>query len=71
MDLKTLEHYSSVSNRTLRSWIKAPENPLPACARRGKILVSRQVFDEWLRGHAMDKESHNIEGIVDDILKSL
>jgi hypothetical protein len=71
MDLKTLERYSSASNRTLRSWIKAPENPLPASARGGKILVCRRAFDEWLRGHAIETRSFDIERTVNDILKSL
>ncbi len=71
MDLKTLEWYSSMSNRTLRGWIKDPVNPLPASTRGGKILVSRRVFDEWMKAHAIQSESVDAAWIVDDILKSL
>jgi hypothetical protein len=71
MDLKILERYSSVSNRTLRSWIKAPEDPLPASARGGKILVSRRLFDEWMKGHAIEATSVDVERAVNSILKSL
>ena len=71
MDLNTLERYSSVSNRTLRTWIKAPENPLSASARGGKILVCRRVFDEWMRAHAVEANSVDIERTVNEILKSL
>lgn len=71
MDLKTLERYSSLSNRTLRTWIKAPKNPLPASARGAKILVSRQAFDEWMKAHALEVDSNSISRIVDDIIKSL
>jgi flavin-dependent dehydrogenase len=71
MDLKTLERYSSVSNRTLRSWIRAQEDPLPASARGGKILVSRRAFDEWMKEHAIEAGAVDIERTVNDILKSL
>lgn len=71
MDLKMLERYSSVSNRTLRSWIKAPEDPLPASSRGGKILVSRRLFDEWMKEHAIEARAVDIERTVNSILKSL
>jgi hypothetical protein len=71
MDLKTLERYSSLSNRTLRHWIRAVENPLPASARGGKILVSRRLFDEWMKGHAIEGTSVDVERVVNSILKSL
>ncbi len=71
MDLKTLESYSSISNRTLRSWIKAPGNPLPASARGGKILVSRRVFDEWMKGHTIEAGAIDVERTVNEILRSL
>jgi hypothetical protein len=71
MDLKMLERYASVSNRTLRSWIKDSENPLPASARGGKLFVSRRVFDEWMKGHTVEPVSIDVERTVNDILKSL
>jgi hypothetical protein len=71
MDLKTLERYSSTSNRTLRNWIKGPENPLPAATRGGKILVSRQAFDDWMKGHGIKASQVDVEKIVDEILESL
>lgn len=71
MDLKTLERYSSISNRTLRHWIRAVENPLPASSRGGKILVSRRLFDEWMNGQAIEANSVDVERAVNSILKSL
>ena len=71
MDLKTLERYSSVCNRTLRAWIRAVENPLPASARGGKILVSRREFDDWMKAHALEVDSNSVSRIVNDIIKSL
>jgi hypothetical protein len=71
MDLKMLERYSSISNRTLRSWIRASENPLPASTRGGKILVSRQAFDEWMKGHAIRLNPVDVERMVNELLESL
>lgn len=71
MDLKTLERYSSMSNRTLRGWIRAVENPLPASVRGVKILVSRRAFDEWMKAHALEVDSNSVSRIVDDIIKNL
>jgi hypothetical protein len=71
MDLKTLERYSSISIRTLRSWIKAPDSPLPASTRGGKILVSRRAFDAWMNGHAIKVSSVDVGQIVNEILESL
>jgi hypothetical protein len=71
MDLKTLERYSSMSNRTLRKWIKALQNPLPASVLGGKILVSRRSFDEWIGRHAIEVSALEVERTVNEILKSL
>jgi hypothetical protein len=70
MDLKILERYSSMSNRTLRDWIGAPVNPLPASKRGKKILVSRRAFDEWMRSQRLESDA-DVRRKVDEILKSL
>jgi excisionase family DNA binding protein len=58
MDLRTLAEYSSVGEKTLRKWIHAGENPLPAAQRGKKLYVNRAAFDEWLLTHAVvQKES--------------
>lgn len=71
MDLKTLERYSSVSNRTLRTWIKAFNNPLPASCRGRKILVSRRIFDKWMEQNSVERNSVDIDRTVNEILESL
>jgi hypothetical protein len=41
MDLKSLQRYACVSERTLREWIHRPTDPLPAARVGAKILVRR------------------------------
>jgi hypothetical protein len=54
MDLRTLAKYACVCEKTLRSWIRAAENPLPASQPgKAKLYVHRDVYDKWLRGHAV------------------
>ena len=51
LDLKALQEYACVSERTLREWIHRVVNPLPAARVGTKILVRRSVFDRWLEAH--------------------
>jgi hypothetical protein len=51
LDLRRLTQYAAVSERTLRSWIHSPVDPLLAVQVRGKILVRRTEFDRWLERH--------------------
>jgi excisionase family DNA binding protein len=51
LDLKALQGYACVSERTLREWIHRVVNPLPAARVGTKILVRRTVFDRWLEAH--------------------
>ena len=53
LDLKALQRYACVSDRTLREWVHRPINPLPAARVGGKILVRRITFDQWLENHRM------------------
>jgi excisionase family DNA binding protein len=53
LDLKALQEYVCVSERTLREWIHRPVNPLPAVRVGTKILVRRSVFDAWLEEHRL------------------
>jgi excisionase family DNA binding protein len=67
MDLKQLTTYASVSERTLRGWIHALLNPLPAVRVGGKVLVRRSVFDAWLESHAL-QPTGTVEATVEEIL---
>jgi excisionase family DNA binding protein len=51
LDLKALQKYACVSERTLREWVHRAINPLPAVRVGSKILVRRSAFDGWLEGH--------------------
>ena len=73
MDLRTLQQYADVSDRTLREWIHLPINPLPASqATGGKILVRRARFDSWLEAHPYQPiNSINVNEITDEIIDQL
>ena len=66
LDLRTLQKYACVSERTLREWIHRPVNPLPAVQVGKKILVRRTILDEWLERHLIKKV--DVSGIVDEIM---
>jgi hypothetical protein len=69
MDLKALQGYACLSERTLRGLIHRPTNPLPASRVGKKILVRKSVFDSWLENHSVEKI--DVDGIVDDILANV
>lgn len=66
LDLKALTQYACVSERTLRSWIHRPHDPLPATQVGNKILIRRSAFDGWLETHKV--QAVDIEGIVEDLV---
>ena len=66
LGLRDLTYYAHVSERTIRSWIRSPVNPLPAV----KVLVRRSDFDAFLqRFRIRQLEEINIDSIVRDVLK--
>jgi excisionase family DNA binding protein len=71
LDLRSLRKHACVSDRTLRSWINRPTNPLPAVRVGGKLLVARTDFDRWLRAHRISRSAVNVSKIVDDVVKEL
>ena len=66
LDLRELTLYAAVSERTLRSWIHAPGNPLPSVQVGRKILVRRAEFDSWLERHRVKQV--DVDATVDGIL---
>lgn len=49
LDLRALATYSSLSRRTLRSFLELPpDTALPCYRLPGKVLVRRSEFDGWL-----------------------
>ena len=60
LDLERLVRYSKLSLRTLQRYLHAADNPLPhlvvrspgKTTGRGRILVRKRVFDEWVNQFA-------------------
>jgi excisionase family DNA binding protein len=72
MGLKQLTRYANISERTLRTWIHAPVDPLPAVRLAGKILVRRSELDAWLQRRRIKPLSAvDMDGIVKDILQGM
>ena len=69
MDLKALQGYACVSERTLREWIHRASDPLPASRVGTKILIRRTVFDDWLEKHQVRRV--DIGSIVDELVGEL
>ena len=66
LDLKALQRYACVSERTLREWVHRSINPLPAAQVGTKILVRRSTFDHWLENHRL--KSLDVGCIVDELV---
>lgn len=66
LDLKALQRYACVSERTLREWVHRPINPLPAARVGTKILVRRSTFDHWLENHRL--QPVDVGCIVDEMV---
>lgn len=69
LDLKGVQQYACVSERTLREWIHRPVDPLPAVRVGAKILVRRSAFDAWLGAHQVKRIDVDI--IVEELVAGL
>ena len=67
LDLRRLREYAAVSERTLRSWVHSPVDPLPAARVGTKILVRRSAFDTWMERHRIKQV--DLGGMVAEILE--
>jgi excisionase family DNA binding protein len=66
LDLRALQRYACVSERTLREWIHRPGNPLPAVRVGTKLLIRRNTFDRWLEAHQIKQV--DVGCMVEEIL---
>ena len=66
LDLKALQQYACVSERTIRGWIHRSANPLPATQVGKKILIRRGAFDAWMETQSV--KAVDIERIVEDLI---
>lgn len=69
MDLKTIQLYACVSEKTIREWIHLPNDALPAVqVEKGKIFIKRSTFDRWLESHAVRPSDVDLDGLVAEVL---
>jgi excisionase family DNA binding protein len=66
LDLRALQRYACISERTLREWIHRPSNPLPAVRVGAKILIRRSTLDRWLEAHQL--KPVDVGYIVDEMV---
>ena len=72
LDLKALQRYACISERTVREWIHRAIDPLPASQVGTKILVRRSVLDRWLEAHPLrPTETVDVNGIVDEMVRGI
>jgi excisionase family DNA binding protein len=72
LGLKELTEYAALSERTIRAWIHAPVDPLPAVQVAKKILIRRRDFDAWLERHRLEPASKlDLGGIVDEVVQEV
>ena len=70
LGLRDLTRYANVSERTLRSWIYSPVDPLPAVKVSGKVLVRKRDFDTYLERHRIRPlEEINVDAVVRDLMR--
>ena len=67
-DLKGLSTYSSLGLSTLRDYIR--KHGLPCFKVRGKVLVQKSQFDEWLQGFQM-RRNVDLNALVNDVVRSI
>jgi excisionase family DNA binding protein len=71
LDLRALQAYAAVSNRTLREWIRRSSNPLPASQVGRKLLVRRRDFDRWIQAHRIqpvDRVGRVVNEVVSELI---
>ena len=68
LDLRALSLYSSLAVATVRDYIRS--GTLPYYKLRGKILVKRSEFDDWIQQFKVDK-SDDLEDLVEDAISAL
>ena len=66
-DLKGLSAYSCVSVGSLRDYLKTG---LPHYRLKGKILIKRSEFDQWVEQYRVNR-SQDLKRLVDGVMKSL
>lgn len=72
LGLRQVTQYAAVSERTVRAWIHASVDALPAVRVGGKLLVRRSELDAWLGRHRVRPlDAIDLDGIVRGVLHGL
>jgi hypothetical protein len=72
LGLRQLTEYADISERTIRSWIYSPTDPLPAAKVCGKVLVRKSDFDSYLERHRIRPlNAIDLDAIVAGVLKGV
>jgi hypothetical protein len=66
-DLPALSKYSCLGVPTLRTYLKIG---LPHFRLKGKILIKRSEFDQWLESYRVNKKK-DLKNMVDDVMANL
>src|SRR5262249_6081497 len=51
LSLRALSAYCGLSVRSLRDYVNTLDGPLPVYRLRGKVLVRKSEFDQWMAQH--------------------
>ena len=72
LGLREVTQYAAVSERTVRAWIHASVDALPAVRVGGKLLVRRSELDAWLARHRVRPlAAFDLDSIVRDALQAV
>lgn len=72
LGLRQVTQYADVSERTVRAWIHASVDALPAVRVGGKLLVRRSELDAWLGRHRVTPlKAIDLDGIVRSAVRAV
>ena len=66
-----LSYYSGISQRTLRTYINDPINPIPhfRVGVAGRVIrIKKSEFDQWMESQRAD-QSDGIDELIAEVLK--
>jgi len=71
LSLHDLSAYASLSVRTLRSYLRHGEHPLPHFRLPGKIVVNLDDFHAWMENFRHHKATTEVSALVDKLFREL
>jgi len=71
LSLRDLSKHSSLSVKTLRHFLHAPDSPLPHYRMPRKILIDVQEFDAWFRRFRVENPGLDLNQLVNEIMSEI